>query len=238
MSRVVVAIPAHNEAATIEAVIGEVRRSLRGAALVVLDDGSTDDTFDRARRLGVVVVRHPVNLGYGRTVQTAIRFAQRHRYEVLVTIDGDGQHGPDCLPALLETFEREGFDLCIGSRYVVSRTYEDAALGRRVGMRALSILTGMLTGRRIYDTTSGLKAMRWTVFPALLHWHFVDFHSEALVYLLRLGFRVGEYPVEMRARAWGSSMYTFLSSFNYPSKTLLMIALGLVQAQIERRRVA
>jgi hypothetical protein len=80
--------------------------------------------------------------------------------------------------------------------------------------------------------------MKRTVFTPLLHWHFVDFHSEALVYLLRLGFRVGEFPVEMRDRAWGSSMYGFLSAFTYPSKTLLMVALGLVQADVERRRLA
>jgi glycosyltransferase involved in cell wall biosynthesis len=235
MPRTLVAIPAHNEAVTIEAMIGEVRQTLPTADLVVLDDGSTDDTAERARRLGATAVRHSVNLGYGRAVQTALKLARARDYETLVTLDGDGQHDPACLPALLEAFGREGLDLCIGSRYVGRRGYRGAALGRQLGMRAFSALTGLLTGRRIYDTTSGLKAMRNTVFEPLTRWHFVDFHAEALVYLLRLGYHVGEHPVVMRERTHGDSMYGVLSSFKYPSKTLLMVALGLMQAEIERR---
>lgn len=238
MPRTVVAVPAHNEALTLEAVVGEVRQALPQADVVVLDDGSTDDTSERARRLGVTVIRHPVNLGYGRAVQTALKHANTLGYETLVTIDGDGQHDPACLPGLLETMARESYDLCIGSRYVGERGYRGAPLGRQLGMRAFSALTGVLTGRRIYDTTSGLKAMRRTVFGPLTRWHFVDFHAEALVYLLHLGYRVGEHPVAMRERAHGQSMYTLLSSFKYPAKTFLMAALGLMQAEIERRREA
>lgn len=238
MLRTLVAIPAHNESATIDSVIGEVRRGLPGAKIVVVDDGSTDDTSERAAASGAVSVRHPVNLGYGRAVQTALKLARRWRCEALVILDGDGQHDPSCLSDLMAAFERDALDLCIGSRYVAGRSYEGAPFGRRLGMRAFSSLTGLVTGRRIYDTTSGLKAMRHTVFAPLTRWHFVDFHAEALVYLLRLGYRVGEHPVSMRERTHGNSMYTLLSSLKYPSKTFLMAALGLMQAEIERRRAA
>lgn len=238
MPRTLVAIPAHNEAASIEAVIGEVRQALPGADLVVLDDGSADGTAERALRGGALLLRHPVNLGYGRAVQTALKFAQRRGYEALLTVDADGQHDPACLPGLVEAFERGAYDLCLGSRYVALRGYPGAPLGRRLGMSAFSLLTALLTRERVYDTTSGLKAMRRTVFAPLTRWHFVDFHAEALVYLLRLGYRVGEHPVVMRERRHGRSMYDALSSFKYPSKTLLMVVLGLMQAEIERRRAA
>ena len=230
-----VAIPAYNEASTIESVLEATRRARPGIDIVVVDDGSADDTSERVRRCGAVAVRHATNLGYGRAVQTALKYALALGYEVLVTLDGDGQHDPGTLPGLLETFEEQGYDLCIGSRYVTSRSYRGAARGRQLGMRSFSALTALLTGQRIYDTTSGFKAMRRTVFAPLVRWHFVDFHAEALVYLLRLGFRVGEHPVAMRERAYGQSMYSFLSSLKYPAKTLLLVALGLMQAEIERR---
>ena len=236
--RTLIAIPAHNEARTIESVLGETRRALPGADIVVVDDGSDDDTSERVRGCGAIAVRHATNLGYGRAVQTALKYALARGYETLVTLDGDGQHDPSTLPGLVGTFEERGYDLCIGSRYVSSRSYRGAPAGRQLGMRSFSALTALLTGQRIYDTTSGFKAMRRTIFAPLVRWHFVDFHAEALVYLLRLGFKVGEHPVVMRERAHGQSMYSLLSSFKYPAKTLLLVALGLMQAEIERRHAA
>jgi glycosyltransferase involved in cell wall biosynthesis len=236
LPRLLVAIPAHNEAATIGTVVEEVHKACLSCDLVVVDDGSTDDTSECVRRLGVVGLRHATNLGYGRAVQTALKYAQAFGYDAIVTLDGDGQHDPASLPGLLDSFEKYGYDLCIGSRYLMSRSHRGAPLGRRLGMFSFSALTALLTGRQIYDTTSGFKAMRRSIFEPLVRWHFVDFHAEALVYLLRLDYKVGEHPVTMRERAHGQSMHSLLSSFEYPAKTLLLVALGLMQAEIERRR--
>jgi glycosyltransferase involved in cell wall biosynthesis len=236
--RILVAIPAHNEAATVRGVVEGVRRALPSADLLVVDDGSRDETASVLQDVGVPAARHLANLGYGRAIQTAIHYAQGGGYDVLVTLDGDGQHDPAQLPALLETFQRNGWDLCVGSRYVTSRSYRGVPFGRQIGMRTFSVLVGLVTGHRVYDTTSGLKAIRSTVFPALALWHFVDFHAEAIVYLLRLGFRMGEHPIVAGERQHGASMYSPLSAVKYPAKTLLMILLGLVQAELARRRVA
>jgi glycosyltransferase involved in cell wall biosynthesis len=236
--RTLVAIPAYNEGATIRSVANGVRRALPGADLLVVDDGSSDGTPAILEELGVPAARHLANLGYGRAIQTAIRYAQEEGYEALITLDGDGQHDPAQLPPLLEAFRAHGFDLCVGSRYVASRSYRGVPLGRQIGMRTFSVLVGLVAGQRVYDTTSGLKAIRRTAFPALGLWHFVDFHAEAIVYLLRLGFRVGEHPIVASERQHGTSMYSLLSAVTYPSKTLLMVLLGLVQAELARRRVA
>lgn len=237
MARVLVSIPAYNEAATVADVVADVRRALPGHDLLVVDDGSRDRTAAILAGLGVRTARHPCNLGYGRAIQTALTFAFREGYDVLVTLDADGQHDPSQVQGLLGALETNPWDLCVGSRYVASGRYAGAPLDRRAGMQAFSALVRLLTGARIYDTTSGLKAFRRRVFEPLTRWHFVDFHAEALVYLLRLGFRVGEHPITVRERRAGRSMYSPLSWAKYPSKTLLMALVALWQAELTRREL-
>ncbi len=105
-----------------------------------------------------------------------------------------------------------------------------------MGMQLFSVMVKLITGRRIYDTTSGLKVIKRRVFDPLLRWHFVDFHAEAIIYLLRLGYRVGECPISVAERTHGQSMYSALSHLKYPLKTFLMVILGLVEAELSRRR--
>jgi hypothetical protein len=103
-------------------------------------------------------------------------------------------------------------------------------------MQLFSLITQFATGRRVYDTTSGLKLLRASVFEPLTHWHFVDFHAEAIVYLSRLGYRVGEYPITAEERRYGVSMYSALSHVVYPLKTATMVLLATIHASLSRRR--
>jgi len=235
-SRVLAAIPAYNEAATIEQVIRRVRESLPDFDLLVVNDGSTDATGELLDRLNVTVARHLSNLGYGRAIQTAIKFAEQCEYDFLITLDADGQHYPEQVLGLYEASRAEGWDLLIGSRYVKSHDYSDSPLGRRTGMRLFSMLVRAIAGRRIYDTTSGLKVIRRPVFKVLSRWHFIDFHAEAIVYLLRLGYSIGEYNVTVAARTHGQSMYSMLSHIAYPLKTALILLLGVLEAELTRRK--
>lgn len=231
-----VAIPAFNEQANIESVVHRVREALPDLDLLVVDDGSSDDTEAILRRLGIQTASHLCNLGYGRAIQTAIKYARRRGYRALITLDADGQHQPEQLHAMLVCFESEGWDYLVGSRYVSSRDYSDAPMGRRLGMQLFSLVTKLATGRRIYDTTSGLKIIRSSVYEPLTLWHFVDFHAEAIVYLTRLGYRVGEFPVTMCERVHGASMYSALSHLVYPLMTSLMVFLAAIHARLSRRR--
>lgn len=234
--RVLVAIPAYNEQATIGAVVHRVRAALPEFDLLVVNDGSQDQTEAIVRSLGVDTATHLCNLGYGRAVQTAIKYALRNGYDTLITLDADGQHRPEQIRRMFEAFTRDGWDYLVGSRYLEAHNYRDAPLGRRLGMQLFSWLTKLIVGQRIYDTTSGLKIMRRTVFEPLTQWHFVDFHAEAIVYLWRLGFRIGEYPITVDERRHGRSMYSLISHIVYPLKTSTMVLLGTIQAGLTRRK--
>jgi glycosyltransferase involved in cell wall biosynthesis len=234
--RTLVAIPAYNEAATIRGVVDRARASLPGCDVVVIDDGSRDATASQLDGTGATVVGHLCNLGYGRAFQTAVLYAERAGYERLVTLDADGQHDPAQVRALLAEFDGGRWDVLIGSRYVASRKYSGVPLGRRIGMRLFSTLVGVAAGQRVYDTTSGLKVIGRPAFAALRRWQFIDFHAEALVYLMRLGYRIGEVPITVEERRHGTTMYSTLSHIKYPLKTALMIVLGVVEANLAKRR--
>ena len=234
--RVLIAIPAYNEAATIGEVVCRVRKSLPSFDLLVVNDGSCDATEKILQSLDVVTATHLCNLGYGRAIQTAIKYAQRNNYDVLITLDADGQHSPESILEMNKDFVASRWDVLIGSRYVTTKDYSGSPLGRRIGMQIFSLLVRVITGQRVYDTTSGLKIIRRTVFGPLTRWHFVDFHAETIVYLIRLGYWVGEYPVTVAERAHGKSMYSLLSHLEYPLKTALLVLLGTLQAGLTRRR--
>jgi glycosyltransferase involved in cell wall biosynthesis len=235
---VLVAIPAYNEQTTIADVVRRVRDSLPGFDLVVINDGSTDSTSDILRGLGVVVATHLCNLGYDSAIQTALKYAHQMNYSALITLDADGQHNPEQVQRLYCESRELGWDMLIGSRYSETRDYSNAPIGRRIGMRLFSRLVKILTGRTIYDTTSGLKVMRRSTFLPLIRWHFLDFHAEAIVYLIRLGFRVGESSISVTERTAGRSMYSFTSLFTYPLNTGIMTALAVVEAELMKRRAS
>ncbi len=236
MDRILIAVPAYNEQLTIGDVVSGVREHLPNIDLLVIDDGSRDGTEKILRDLEVMTATHLCNLGYGRAIQTAIKYALAENYDALITLDADGQHDPKQISGMIDKFAYEKWAVLVGSRYVQSRTYSDAPFGRRVGMQLFSTLTRIVAGQRIYDTSSGLKIMRRSVFEPLTQWHFVDFHAEAIVYLMRMGYRIGEYPISTRERKHGQSMYSALSHLAYPLKTSLMILLGLVEASIVRAK--
>ena len=235
--RILVLIPAHNEAATIGRVIREVRDSLKGCDFLVIDDGSSDETPRVLRELGVETAIHLCNLGYGHTTQTGIKYAAMNRYSCVLTMDADGQHDPAQAGEMLEAFLKSDSEMMIGSRYIKNHGYRGTPWTRRVGMKLFSRLVGLFGDKRIYDTSSGLRAIRSTVFEPLLSWRFLDFHAETILYLMRLGYRVSEYPVTFRERTEGNSMYSLGAQLSYPPKTRLLAALSLVQAAIQRRTV-
>lgn len=232
--RTLVAIPAFNEEATIAEVLARVKRAAPACDRVVIDDGSRDGTASIVERLGERRVSLPCNLGYGGAIQTALKYALLGGYEVVVLIDSDGQHDPADIPRLVAELDKSGADMAIGSRFCAGAGRSES-LTRSLGQRLFSQLTGVILGDRIYDTTSGFKAIRRRAALALVGPTFNDFHTEAIVRLGLLRFRIAEVPIEVAERHHGQSMYSFVSALEYPLKTLLLTLVAAIDALLLRR---
>jgi len=126
-------------------------------------------------------------------------------------------------------------DMVIGSRYCDGRPY-DAPLDRRIGQLFFSHLTRLLVGQRIYDTSSGFKALRSATCEILIHMTFMDFHIETIVRLIMLGKKIIEHPVIVYQRTAGYSMHSFASIFAYPLKTLVLTLVTAFDLVLTRRR--
>jgi glycosyltransferase involved in cell wall biosynthesis len=230
--RVLIAIPAYNESSNLGDVIRCLRAEQNGTDILVVDDGSADGTGSVAQRHGATVLTHLCNLGYGRAIQTALKFADRAGYDILVTYDADGQHRAEDVGSMLAAFAGAQCDVLIGSRFVPGAPGYQAPLSRRLGMVLFSHVVRMVTGIRIHDTSSGFRVIRRSVFGTLTRRMFVDFHAEAIVYLLEKGFTVKEHPITVDERRKGTSMYGVASIVKYPLKTLLLVVVGLLEARL------
>jgi glycosyltransferase involved in cell wall biosynthesis len=202
-----IVIPTLNEAANLEAVVAELRRVRSGDDILVVDDASSDGTAGLARRLDCIVLELPFHLGYGAAVQTGVKFALRRGYDVAVTFDADGQHDPADIEPLMAAVA-EGVDLVLGSRLLDAGAHQGGLL-RRLGRRLFSALTRLLTGLRLTDPTSGLKALgpRGQELFALSRFpdRFPD--ADALVLARRARLRLGERPARMRPSRNAHSMH-------------------------------
>jgi glycosyltransferase involved in cell wall biosynthesis len=230
--RVLVIIPAHNEAESLPETLAEVRAKAPGVDLLVVDDGSRDGTSEVARAAGVRVLRHAVNLGVGGALQSGFRWAVARGYDIGVQLDADGQHDPAFLAALVAPVAEGACDLSIGSRYVARSGYR-APLVRRLGMMLFAGIVRLALGQRIADTTSGFRAYSLPVMRVCQHDFPTDFpDAPLLIAMARRGFRMMEVPVEMRERVAGQSFYTLGKSLYYPYKNLLASLMAWIQRPV------
>jgi glycosyltransferase involved in cell wall biosynthesis len=200
--------------------------------VVVINDGSNDDTAPLARAAGAVVLDMPYNVGIGAAVQTGFIYAAQHNYDVAVQTDGDGQHPAQEIPRLVEALATNQADVVIGSRFMdPDRPGYQQTTARRVGGQILAQILSMTTGQRITDPTSGFRASnrRALTLCAQLYPH--DYpEPEAIIILHRAGLRLCEIPVRMVPRETGVSSITFLRGGYYMTKVILAILINLLRA--------
>jgi dolichol-phosphate mannosyltransferase len=198
--RVLCIAPAWNEGERITRVVKAIPRDV-AEALVVVDDGSSDDTAGRARAAGATVICHDRNRGVGAAIRSGIDFARKEGYDIVVILSGGGKTPPQQIPRLLAPLLNEEAELVQGSRYTAGGDFLRMPLRRRIGTRAYTWLFSLLLGHHITDASSGFRAMRLTLFEDLrinLWQEWLD-RYELEPYLLfqavRLRHKVIEVPV-------------------------------------------
>jgi hypothetical protein len=220
-------VPAFNEEASVARVIDELRAFDPDLEVVVIDDGSSDRTAQAARERGARVVSLPFNLGIGGAVQTGFRYAWEHDFDIAVRVDGDGQHDPRELEAVLAPVLAGDCDVAIGSRFLDPAGYRSSR-SRRIGIRVLAWVVSALTRQRITDPTSGFQAANRLAIRLFAADYPHDYpEAEAAVMVFKHRLRLREVPVSMRARETGRSSITALRSVYYMVKVLLAIFVAL-----------
>lgn len=221
----VLVIPAYREAGRVGNVVREVRALGLGFDIVVVDDGSQDETAREARSAGATVVSHPYNLGYGSALHTGYCFAFRHGYQRVLQMDADGQHEAAMLVRLLAGLD-SGADVVIGSRYLDGNA-PPSSLARTVGTRLFAWIATRWIGKRITDPTSGFQGLSRRALESVVHDGFPEDYpdTDVLVEHHRAGLRVVEVPVRMHARKGGLSMHRGARIAYYAYKMLLTLLL-------------
>lgn len=234
--KILLVIPAYNEAENIASVIYEIRSLLLSADLLVVDDGSSDLTAALAEQAGAKVMRLPFNLGYGAAVQTGLLHAVEAGYDVCVLLDGDGQHDPKYISNLLTTVATGKADLALGSRFLGKSDYA-IPFSRRFGMYIFSKLTSLCTHQQITDPTSGFQAIgrRLMKFFASDNYPYDFPDADTLIRLYFAGFKIKEIPVTVRPRLRGQSMHGGAKTLYYIYKMLFSILIVLTQRRILRK---
>lgn len=247
--RVLVIMPAWNEEGSVAQTVAEVRAANPDVDVMVVDDGSTDRTAERARAAGADVCQLPFNLGVGGAMRAGYRYAARHDYDVAVQIDADGQHDSTFLPALLDRLEgrdgHEPVDVLIGARFASSDdTYRAGGL-RRIAMVMLAFVLSRMAGTRLTDVTSGYRlANRRALRLFAQHYpaEYLGDTVESLVIALRNGMVVRQVPVTMRVRQAGTASQSTAKAVLYLVRAVVALALALVRrwphTALEREAVA
>lgn len=230
MAKILILIPAYNEGGKIARVVDGIRRVAPECDILVVNDGSRDDTAATAAAAGATVVSHPFNMGYGVAIQTGYKYAAANGYDFLSQIDGDGQHDPAYIPRLLAPVMAGDTDFVIGSRFLEVESYEPS-LPRRIGMAFFRKLVSAIIGTRITDSTSGYQAFNRRVIRYFTTEVFPCDYPDAdmLIILHRAGFSIREIPVRMYANVEGKSMHSGWKPLYYIFKMLLSISVTLLR---------
>ncbi len=227
--KILLIIPAYNEEKNIEKVYeGIVSYNEKNKIkydVIVINDGSTDDTEIILKNNGIPHISLVNNLGIGGAVQTGYKYAQLKEYDIAVQFDGDGQHEVECVKDIVEPIVAEKYNMVIGSRFIdVNSSKFKSSGARRLGILIISFFMKLVTKNKIYDTTSGFRA----VDKQLIYKFAKDYPSEypepvSTTQILCNGFKVKEVPVSMRERENGSSSIRSWKNFYYMFNVILSI---------------
>ncbi len=231
-----VIVPAYNEAGAVGEVVREVRETMAGVRVLVIDDCSEDATVSVARAAGAEVLPLPHHLGLGGCVQAGYKLAFELGYDYVIRVDGDGQHAPQDIPRILDALKTSGCEMVIGSRYAGGAT-APTSWARGLGIRFFRLVLRPILGRPVHDPTSGFVGVNRAALELFTRSFPLEYPEiEALVVLQRKAFRFLEVPCQTRPRLAGRSTITALKSLYYIVHVLLGVFVNILKYEGRRRR--
>ncbi len=227
-------VPAYNEEASVAFVVRELREYAPEFDVLVVDDGSTDQTSRAAREAGAAVLRMPFNLGIGGTVQAGYQYALERDYDFAVQVDGDGQHEAREVSTLLGHLRSHpDVDMVTGSRFLrIDGDCHRSTRSRRAGIAIFSRILSLVTGQPVTDPTSGFRMTNRRGIALFARDYPHDYPEvEAVLMIHAHRLRSAEVPVRMRPRTTGVSSINPSRSAYYMIKVLLAVFVGLCRAR-------
>ncbi|MBQ7902608.1 MAG: glycosyltransferase family 2 protein [Oscillospiraceae bacterium] len=232
--KILVIIPCYNEQESIERVVANLKANAPFADYLVVNDCSRDNTEKILRANGMNYINNPINLGIGGGVQAGYLYAKQNGYDIAVQMDGDGQHDPRYLAKVCQPVIDGEVDMAIGSRFIEKEGFQSSFM-RRLGINIISLLIKILTGKKVYDVTSGYRASNRQLIEFFADNYADDYpEPEAIMSCVLNGYRVGEVPVVMEERQGGVSSIRSLKSAYY----MIKVCLALVVDRISTKRKA
>ena len=233
MIDILIIIPCFNEQASLPNLIADLDNirlpEKYNLDICVINDFSTDDTKQVAKALDVILIDLPVNLGIGGAVQSGLKYALLHNYDLAVQMDGDGQHPPAELTKMIDCYEKTGASLVIGSRFIVKEGFQSSFL-RRLGITYFHLLNRFFTGKSIYDSTSGFRLFDKKAIKLSARYYPDDYpEPESLVFFSKAGLSIKETPVVMMHRSGGQSSIRSFTSFYYCVKVTLAMFFSFIR---------
>ena len=234
--KILVIIPCYNEQENILNTVARLRQCCPGVDCLVVNDCSTDNSRQLLLDNDIPHISLPCNLGIGGGVQAGYLYARENGYDITVQMDGDGQHDPAFLQTVIEPVEKGEADMCIGSRFQEKKGFQ-TSFARRMGIRLLSFLILLLSGKRVRDVTSGYRACGKALTDFYADHYAQDYpEPEAILAAVLQGFAVEEVPVEMKERQGGVSSIQAFSSIYYMVKVSLALFIDRLTTSPRKRR--
>lgn len=228
MDKVLLIIPAYNEAENIEWVIDELIKNYSYLDYIIINDGSNDSTSKICKSRRYKCINMPVNVGLAEVFRTGMKYAIRHDYAMALQYDGDGQHNPKYIKTMIEKMEETNADVIIGSRFVAEKGCKSL---RNIGSYIIQGLIKITTGKKISDPTSGMRLYKKNVMCFLANEINLAPEPDTIAFLIRCGYNVEEVRVDMRERQAGTSYLNLGNSIRY----MVNICTSLVFIQWFRR---